>query len=118
VLLPELINGSESNFVGTFAGGGMDPKDVSEGLMAALERVKQHGLQLTYFTACLDESQLQRIEEANLTLGHRGPGSDRPPPRSLICDRGWWLSEHSNVLLLLSDRTPSHTGWRMDESEK
>ena len=72
VLLPELTNGEESNFVGAFAGAGMDPKGVSERLWAALERVKQTGLQLTYLTARLDGSQLQRIEQANLTLEHHG----------------------------------------------
>jgi hypothetical protein len=72
VLLPKLINGSPSNFVGTFVLPGMDPKNVSEWLMWALERVSRSGLQLTYFTGRFNQSQLQRIEDANLTLGHHG----------------------------------------------
>jgi hypothetical protein len=74
VLLPELINGSQSSFIGAaFAGiRGEDPEEVSEILTRALEGVKQSGLQLTYFTARLNRSQLQRIEEANLTRGHHG----------------------------------------------
>ena len=72
VLLPKLINASPSNFVGTFVLPGMDPKNVSEWLMGALERVSRSGLQLTYFTGRFNQSQLQRIEDANLTLGHHG----------------------------------------------
>jgi len=72
VLLPELINASESNFVGAFVLPGTDPKDLSEWLRVALESVRQNGLQLTYFTGRFNQSQLQRIENAHLTLGYHG----------------------------------------------
>ncbi len=49
-----------------------DPEDVSERLRTALERVRQRSLQITYFTGRFHRSQLERIEEANLTLGHHG----------------------------------------------
>ena len=72
VLLPELINGWESNLVGAPVLPGADPKEQSEWLRVALERVRQNSRQLTYFTGRFNRSQLQRIENANLTLGHHG----------------------------------------------
>jgi len=87
VLLPELINGTESNFIGAMAYAKLDPKVVSERLMAVLERVKGHGLEFTYFTARLSQSQLQRIEEAEVTLGHHGESEEAYAEAHEVLDR-------------------------------
>jgi hypothetical protein len=87
VLLPELINGSESNFIGAFAPAGADPKEVSEELKTALESIRHSGLELTYFTDTLNRAQLQGVEDANLTLGHHGEPDEVYEKAQKVLDR-------------------------------
>ena len=87
VLLPELINGLQSNFIGAFVPAGADPKQVSEELKIALDGVRQNGLELTYFTATLNRAQLQRIEDANVTLGHHGESDEVYAKAQRVLDR-------------------------------
>jgi len=72
VVLPELIGGQESNFLGIFMIGQPDPKKLSAELRSVLDGVKEEGADVIYFTQTFSEAQLVKIDEANITLGHHG----------------------------------------------
>lgn len=85
VLLPDLTGGSESNFLGVFVAN-MKPKDVSKRLVEVLERYRTP-VSLTYFTTHLDESELERVEAAHLTLGHHGRSEEEYARARAVLDR-------------------------------
>jgi hypothetical protein len=74
VLLSELINGQEKNFVGVFVPGSAEPDWEAEAgeLRAILDRRKNAGLDIKYFTDNLSRSDLEKVREANVTLLHHG----------------------------------------------
>jgi hypothetical protein len=64
----------------------MNPKNISEELVEVLERHRKP-LSLTYVIAHLDESQLKRIEAANLTLGYHGRSTEEYARAQAVLDQ-------------------------------
>jgi hypothetical protein len=84
VVLPELPGGSESNFIGVFVPNRIDPAELRDELR---ERLDRGGADLTYFTETFDEMQLEKIEEANLTLNHHGESEATYAAAHQVLDR-------------------------------
>jgi len=74
VVLPELNNGQESNFIGIFIPGGIEPDwhVEAESLRSALEQNRNAGQEINFLIDDLRGSDLDKVIEAWLTLMHHG----------------------------------------------
>ena len=74
VILNEIENAHESNFIGILVPGGIKPDWHAEyeNLNTVIEQNRNAGLKITFFTDNLNERELNRVFEAGLELKHHG----------------------------------------------
>ena len=103
VVLPELWNGHESNFIGVFVTG-TDPGGplaFAAELRDVLDRAANNRLALTYFTQIFGAARLEQIEQANLTLGYHGrPEAESADARKVLDS----IAKKTGVFTLLEYR--------------